>query len=339
MSAVNDYERYELGDLPLQSGQTLNAATLAFKTYGKLDAARGNVIVFPTHYRGTHEENEWLIGPGKALDPERYFIVCPNLFGNGLSSSPSNTAGPQGRGGFPNVTVHDNVTAQHRLLRERFDVTKVVLVVGFSMGAQQAYHWAVRYPDLVERIVPFCGSARTAPHNVVFLDSVKAALTADQTFADGWYEAPPLTGLRAAGHVWAGWGRSQTFYREERWREQGYASRDEFVRESYLESFAQEDANDLLAMLWTWRNADVSDDPRFDRDLARALGTITARALVMPSASDLYFPPEDSALEVRHLQRAELCQIPSIWGHGAGGNANAVDAAFIDRQIARWLAS
>jgi homoserine O-acetyltransferase/O-succinyltransferase len=336
---VNDYERYELGDLALQGGQTLYGATLAFKTYGTLNAARRNVIVFPTHYRGTHEDNEWLIGPGKALDTERYFVVCPNLFGNGLSSSPSNTAGPQGRGGFPYVTVFDNVAAQYRLLRERFDVTKIALAVGFSMGAQQAYHWAVRYPDLVERIVPFCGSARTSPHNIVFLDGVKAALTADPVFADGWYEAPPRTGLRAAGQVWAGWGRSQAFYREERWREAGYRSREEFVREFYLESFAAEDANDLLAVLWTWQHADVSDDPQFGGDLARALGSVTARALVMPSATDLYFPPADSALEVSLLPSAELCQIPSVWGHGAGANANPIDAAFVDRQIARWLAT
>jgi homoserine O-acetyltransferase/O-succinyltransferase len=336
---VHDYERYELGDLPLQRGQTLHGATLAFKTYGTLDAARANVIVFPTHYGGTHEDNEWLIGPGKALDTDRYFVVCPNLFGNGLSSSPSNTAGPQGRGGFPNVTVYDNVAAQHRLLRERFDVQKIVLAVGFSMGAQQAYHWAVRHPELVERIVPFCGSARTAPHNIVFLDSVKAALTADPAFAGGGYEAPPTTGLRTAGAVWAGWGRSQAFYREERWREQGYSSREDYVRETYLESFAERDANDMLAMLWTWQQADVSDDPRFGGDLSRALASVTARALVMPSATDLYFPPEDSMLEVRHLPHAELCPIPSVWGHGAGGNANSVDAAFVDRQIARWLAT
>lgn len=334
---MNDYEQFELGDLLLQSGQTLHDATLAFKTYGTLDAARANAVVFPTHYRGTHEDNEWLIGPGKALDPDRYFIVCPNLFGNGVSSSPSNTPGPQGRGGFPNVSVGDNVAAQHRLLRERFDVTNIALALGFSMGAQQAYHWAVHYPDLVERVAPFCGSARTAPHNAVFLDGVKAALTADQSFANGWYESPPVSGLRAAGTVWAGWGRSQTFYREERWREAGYPSREDYVRETYLESWAQQDANDALAMMWTWRHADVSDDPRFGGDLAKALGSITARALVMPSATDLYFPPEDSVLEVRHLQRAELCVIPSVWGHGAGGNSNPADAAFVDRQIARWL--
>jgi homoserine O-acetyltransferase len=336
---VLDYERYELGDLPLQNGQTLRDATLAYKTHGTLNAERTNVIVFPSHYSGTHEDNEWLIGPGKALDTDRYFVVCPNLFGNGLSSSPSNTPGPQGRDGFPHVSVYDNVAAQHRLLRERFDVAKIAAVVGFSMGAQQAYHWAARHPELVERIVPFCGSARTSQHNAIFLDGIAAALTTDAAFAGGRYETPPMTGLRAVGQVWAGWGRSQAFYREERWRELGYDSCEAFVRESYLEGFAEHDANDLLAMLRTWRHADVAGDPRFGGDLAKTLGSVTARALVMPCTTDLYFPPEDSELEVRLLPHAELCPIPSVWGHSAGGNSNAADAAFIDRQIARWLAA
>lgn len=134
------YETFELGDVPLQSGLTLRNAQLAYKTYGRLDTSRHNVIVYPTSYGAQHTETEWLIRPGRALDPERYFIIIPNMFGNGLSSSPSNVGPPHDRGRFPGVTLADNVRMQYRLLTERLGVERIALVYGWSMGGQQAYH-------------------------------------------------------------------------------------------------------------------------------------------------------------------------------------------------------
>ena len=132
--ASRDYEIFELGDVPLQSGLTLRNAQLAYKTYGRLDASR-NVIVYPTSYGAQHTDTEWLIRQGRTLDPERYFIIIPNMFGNGLSSSPSNTPPPFDRAVFPNITLYDNVVCQHRLVTEHLGIQQVKLVVGFSMGA------------------------------------------------------------------------------------------------------------------------------------------------------------------------------------------------------------
>ena len=335
---MDDYEVFAFGDYVLQSGETLPDGRLAYKTYGTLNAARDNAIIFPTHYAGRHADNEWLIGAGKALDPSRYFIVVPNMLGNGLSSSPSNTPPPRDRAAFPHVTIRDNVALQHRLAVERLGVTRIALVVGFSMGAQQAYQWGASYPDLVERIAPICGSARTAPHNRVFLEGVTAALRADAAWRGGWYDEPPETGLRALGRVWAGWGLSQAWYRAHLYREEGYASLEDFIVRDYEESFLAWDANDLLAMAWTWSHADIGATPGFDGDLERALGAVAARALVMPCVTDLYFPPEDSAYEVAHMPAAALRPIPSIWGHAAGGGPTPADAAFIDDNLKEWLA-
>jgi pimeloyl-ACP methyl ester carboxylesterase len=121
-------------------------------------------------------------------------IVVDQL-GNGLSSSPSNTAAPFDRMRFPTVTIRDDVAAQHRLLTEELGVRRLALVVGWSMGAPQAYQWVVSHPDMVDRIAPFCGTARTSPHNAVFLEGVRAALTADAAWLDGKYKAPPSRGL------------------------------------------------------------------------------------------------------------------------------------------------
>jgi homoserine O-acetyltransferase/O-succinyltransferase len=210
-----DHEIFEAGDVVLQSGLTLRGAQLAYKTYGTLNARKDNAIVYPTWYSAQHTENEWLIGEDMALDPNRYFIVVPNMFGNGLSTSPSNAAPPYNAARFPHVTVCDNVRQQHRLMTEVFGVEKIALAVGWSMGAQQTFQWGALYPDMVERIAPFCGSARTSRHNFVFLEGVKAALTADDAWQGGWYEKPPAKGLRAMGRVYAGWGFSQAFYRLE----------------------------------------------------------------------------------------------------------------------------
>ncbi len=174
-----DYEIYELGDVKLQRGATLRDCKLAYKTFGTLSPNKDNVIVYPTWYSGQHNDNEWLIGDGRALDPNKYFIIIPNMLGNGLSSSPSNTPEPYNGPRFPLVTACDNVRVQHRLVTEKFGIEHIRLVTGWSMGALQTFHWGALYPGMMDLIAPFCGSAKCSRHNFVFLEGVKAALTAD----------------------------------------------------------------------------------------------------------------------------------------------------------------
>ena len=219
---TRDYEVFELGEVTLQSGVTLPDARLAYKTHGSLDAGGDNAIVMPTFYTGTHARNEGYLRAVPALDPSRWFIVSVNMFGNGLSSSPSNTAPPFDGPRFPAVTLHDNVACQHRLLTEALGVKRIALVVGWSMAGCQSYQWGAQFPEMVDAILPFCASARTSPHNKVFLEGVKAALMADAAFAGGDYASPPEAGLKAFGRVYAGWAYSQTFYRERLHREIGF---------------------------------------------------------------------------------------------------------------------
>jgi homoserine O-acetyltransferase len=334
-----DYQVFELGDVVLQSGMTLREAKLAYTTYGTLNSRRDNVILFPTFYGGQHTQNEPMIGPGMALDPATYFIIVPNMFGNGLSSSPSNTPPPYDRARFPPVSLYDNVMCQHRLVTEQFGVERLALVTGFSMGAQQTFHWGALFPDRVERILPWCGSARTSRHNFVFLEGVKAALTADDAWRGGWYETPPTKGLRALARVYSGWVVSQAFYREQCYRQLGAASLEDFLVMQEGRRL-NSDANNLLTMLRTWQQGDISANTLYQGDFEKALGAISAKAIVMPSQTDLYFPPEDNAWEVRHMPHAELRPIPSIWGHMAGSpGVNPVDTAFIDSALKELLAS
>ncbi|BEP65637.1 MULTISPECIES: alpha/beta fold hydrolase [unclassified Variovorax] len=334
-----DHDIFELGDVALQRGATLRGAKLAYKTYGTLNADKSNAIVYPTWYSGQHYDNEWLIGPGMALDPEKYFIIVPNMLGNGLSSSPSNTPEPYNLSRFPDITLYDNVTLQHRLVTEKFGIERIALVVGWSMGAQQTNQWGCLYPDMVKRIAPFCGSAKTAPHNIVFLEGVKAALTADVAWNGGWYTTQPSKGLRAVGRVYAGWGLSQPFYMQQLWRELGFSSLEDFLVGYWEGFFLQKDANNLLAMLWSWQHGDISDNPVFKGDIKKALGAIQARALVMPAERDLYFPVADNEWEVSHMPNAECRPIPGVWGHFAGGGSSPVDTRFIDNALKELLAT
>ena len=329
--------RFELGEFELQSGQVLHDAFITYETHGDLNADRSNVIVYPTWYAGTHEANRGAIGDGRALDPSKYFIVVPDMFCNGMSSSPSNTPPPFDRARFPLVTPYDNVMAQQRLLTEKYRIEKIAMVVGFSMSAQQAYHWGVQFPAMVGSIAPICGSARTSTHNWLFLEGVKLALQSDAAWAGGDYQDPPTSGLRAFSTVYAGWAASQTFYRQGLHLDllgMQMKSMDEYL-DFMTGFFSQVDANDLLGMVATWQAADVSRRDPFNGDLSAALGAIQCPAMVMPSRTDLYFPPEDNEIEVAMMADAELRVIPSIYGHIAGfpGMAPAGDEAFIDQGL------
>lgn len=337
-----DYKLYDLGDFRLQRGATLRGAKLAYKTFGTLSPAKDNAIVYPTWYSGQHPDNEWLIGKGMALDPDKYFIIIPNMLGNGLSSSPSNTPEPYNASRFPQITAYDNVRAQHQLVTEHFGITRLPLVTGWSMGALQTFHWGAMYPDMVERIAPFCGSAKCSRHNFVFLEGVKAALTADSAFNNGWYgDKKPEKGLRAMARVYAGWGFSQAFYRQELdLKALGYSSLEDFLVAFWEGFFLPKDANNLLTMLWTWQNGDISDNELYNGDFRKALGAIKAKAYVMPGRTDLYFPPEDSEFEVTHMPNAKLIVFESVWGHFAGGpGTSPVDVKFLDEKLKELLNS
>ncbi|OMI12691.1 hypothetical protein BSN85_09190 [Bradyrhizobium brasilense] len=318
MTTPRDYEVFEAGDVTLQGGAVFPQLRLAYKTDGTLNAARDNVILYPTSFAAQHSDIEWLVQPGGALDPERYFIVIANLFGNGLSSSPSNSVEVLGSAPFPAFTYHDAVAIQRRLLVERFGVTRLALVYGWSMGGMQAYHWAARYPDMVERAAVVCGSARCSPYNHVFLEGVKAALTADPAYRDGRFVSKPAAGLRAMGRVYAGWAMSHEFYREEVWRAAGFNSLEDYLAGSWDGAFARRDANDLMAQI-----------------------AIKAHVLLMPGRTDRYFDPRDNEAELGRLvnaRSAALHAIPSIHGHRAGNPANnAEDRAFINAEISALL--
>lgn len=339
----SEIQTYNLGDFSLQRGGVIKNAFIAYKTFGD---PKNPLIIYPTWYSGDIAANEWLIGKDRTLNPEKYFIVIPAMFGNGQSSSPSNTR-PEKEyetfGGFPRITNWDNIRAQYELITKHLGLKEAHAVLGWSMGAGQTYQWAVQYPDFVKKIIPFCGSAKTSLHNIVFLKSLKAALELDPVYDNGHYATKgvkPENGLKAFGRIYAGWGFTQTFYRHKMFEWFGFKDLEDFLVNFWEKYFLSKDANNLLCMLDVWIHGDVSDNEMFKGDFVRALGSIKAEALVIPGKYDLYFPPEDSEIEVKNMKNAKLLEFDSHYGHWAGGpplGEKHKDVDWLDARLREFL--
>jgi homoserine O-acetyltransferase/O-succinyltransferase len=269
-------ERHEfvIPNFKTESGVTLPQARLVYGTYGKLNAARDNAILLPSHYMADYHGYEWLMGPNHALDTSKLFLVTTELFGSGHSSSPSNTPEPYHGPRFPVTTIRDNVEAVHRLLIEELHITHLRAIIGFSMGAQQAFQWAVSYPDFAHRVVATAGTSKTYPHGFVRLEGQIAALTTDAAFQNGDYTSPPKKGLEAFGLVWTAWLFSQEWWRKELWRE---GAKPGTTFESTLNEFRTNfipgaDANDMILQARTWEKHDVGATPGFGGDLGKGSG-------------------------------------------------------------------
>ena len=328
-----------LPEFHTESGVILPEARIVYGTYGTLNAAKNNAVLLPSHYMANMRGYGWLIGAGKALDPEKQFLITSELFGNGRSSSPSNTPEPFHGPRFPIMTIRDNVEAVHTLLTKELGITHLQAVVGFSMGAQQAFQWAVSYPDYMDRIVATSGTAKTYGLGIVRLEGEIAALTADSAFKGGDYTEEPEKGIQAFSMVWAAWLFSQEWWRQELWRNEGrYGTTFEQVVEHYRTHFIPgADANNLILQMRTWEKNDVGATPGFGGDEQKALRSIKADVLFMPSETDLYFPVTDARYEAQFIPHCRLLPIPSLWGHPAGAGAGPGDAKFLNENIGAFL--
>jgi homoserine O-acetyltransferase len=154
-----------IGDFRLESGRTLKKCTIAYRTWGKLNEARDNAILFPSFFNGTSEDLADYVGPGRILDPSEHFIVAADALSNGFSTSPSNYTPARGRA-FPQIAIGDMVESHYRLLVRDLKIDKLEAVVGISMGGMQVYEWLVRYPNFARRAVAIVATPRMGPEDI-----------------------------------------------------------------------------------------------------------------------------------------------------------------------------
>ena len=338
--AALERREFVIRDFRTESGVVLPEARVVYSTLGQLNAAGDNAILLPSHYMANFNGYNWLIrgaDPNRVFDPSRDFLILTELFGNGRSSSPSNTPKPFDGPRFPVMTIRDNVEAVHRLVTTELRVKHLRAVVGFSMGAEQAFQWAVSHPDFMDAIVATAGTAKCYGHGYVRLEGQITALTTDPAWLGGEYTTPPAKGLEAFSMVWAGWLYSQEWWRQELWRSISPAGTTfEQAVQGYAKRFSA-DANNYILQARTWQRHDVGATPGFDGSVEKALRSIKARVLYMPSETDLYFPITDARYEQALIPGVTFTPIPSLWGHTAGAASNPADLRFLNDRIAAFL--
>ena len=188
------HQSFGEGDLKLESGEVIRDFSISYVTHGKLNEKKSNAILMVTAISGNHHRIDFLIGPGRALDTDQFFIVATDAIGNGLTTSPSNsTAQPRMR--FPKFLIRDMVTSQKKLM-EHLAIDHVVAVIGPSMGGMQALQWGVSYPEFMDSLVALVPLAKTPAWTVTVLEATRKAIMLDPAWRNGDYTEPPEQGIR-----------------------------------------------------------------------------------------------------------------------------------------------
>jgi len=323
-----------LGDLRLESGAAIVDYRQSFVTHGTANADRSNVVLVCPALTATHHRLDFLIGPGKALDPARWFIVAADPIGNGLSTSPSNSAAQPGMR-FPRFALRDMVEAQRRLLSEHLGIDRVHAGVGASMGGMQALQWAVSHPGVMARVVAMTPMGKALPWAVLVTETARACLQADPAWTGDGFAARPERGWRAyAGLMSALLMRTPDAVAELRDPADTHRWFDDLVAQQAAVGF---DAHDYLYQSWAYEGHDVGTTPGFAGDTDAALARIEARALLLAPPLDLFNPAAAARAAAAAIPGARFVEIPSLQGHLAATSQRAEDAAFLNRVIGEFL--
>jgi len=326
---------YYFKQFNFENGASIPNIFIKYVTYGTLNKAKDNAILLPSSFSASYDAYDFLIGKDKGLDTSKYFLVLTEMFSNGHSSSPSNTPEPFSGNHFPKISTTDNVHAARELLSNQFQIKKLKAVIGFSMGAQQAFQWAINFPEMVESIVAYCGTAKTYQHGIARLESAISILDMQEDNIQPNKPAPAAV-TRAWALHWASWFLSQEWYKQEKYKELGYTSTEEFLN-ARIELSKNVNAFNNRSQALTWQHHDISMGKSYQGDIKKALASIKCKVLYMPSESDLYFPLAEAIEESKYIRDVQLKLIPSLWGHLAGAGINKADNEFIGTNIKSFL--
>ena len=338
-AASNDGQKaanvtFPLGDFKLENGAVIHDTFLTYVTHGTLNSDKSNAILVLPPFMGGRHYHHYLIGPGKALDPSKHFIIAVDTFGNGHASSPSNSK-RQPRSQFPKFSIRDMVDAQYQLITQVFGIQRLMAVIGFSMGGMQSYQWAVSYPETMRAIIPIASQVKSTPWQSVIYESWRKALMADATWNNGHYEEQPEAGLRAAANAISAWGRHFDWYEDD----SGLTTQETptWLKKAEDTCLKTWDANNFIYQTWALEAHNIGNTPGMNGDYRAALRSIQATVLLLPSKTDLLTPAKDSHDAAHYLNQVRLEEIPSTIGHLGGGGARSADIAFIAKPISAFL--
>jgi len=331
-----EHQLYKIGDFKLESGEVIKDFAISYVTHGKLNAKKSNAILMVTAISGNHHRLDFMIGPSKALDTDKYFIVCTDAIGNGLTTSPSNSAA-QPRMQFPKFLIRDMVSSQHKLMTEHLGIDHVVAVIGPSMGGMQVLQWGVSRPGYMDSLVSLVPLAKTPAWTVTVLEASRKAIMLDPAWKEGNYTSPPEGGIRLWRDILFLAARTPELYREQFSGNQldvlGWLQQQET---NLVKAF---DANDWIYQTWAYDQHDVGTTPGFNGDTAKALQSIKAKTIIFIGTKDLLNPEWEPQEAARQIRDAKVVTIRpgTTSGHAAAGGFFPADVEFINRETATFL--
>jgi homoserine O-acetyltransferase/O-succinyltransferase len=330
------HQLFSEGDLRLESGEAIKDFSISYVTHGTLNARKSNAILMVTALGGNHHRLDFMIGPGKALDPDKYFIICTDAIANGFSTSPSNSKS-QPRMSFPKFTIRDMVESQYRLLKEKLGIDHVVAVVGPSMGGMQTLQWGVSHPDFMDALVAMVPLAKTPAWSVAVVEASRKAIMNDPAWKDGNYDAPPEKGIRLWRDIVSLLSaRTPDMYAAQFKNGMDVLPWMEAQETAVLKAF---DANDWIYQTWAYERHDVGTTPGFNGDTAKALASIKARTLILTGTKDLLNPEFEPQEAGKHIANVKMITISpgTVTGHASAGGAGAADVEFLNREAGAFL--
>src|SRR5215468_5418408 len=330
------HQLYKIGNFKLESGETIKDFSISYVTHGTLNANKSNAILMVTAISGNHHRLDFMIGPGKALDPEKYFIICTDAIGNGLTTSPSNSKA-QPRMAFPRFNIRDMVESQYRLLKEKFGIDHILTVVGPSMGGMQVLQWGVSHPDMMDSLISMVPLAKTPAWTVAVLETTRKAIMLDPAWNGGNYTAVPEKGVR----LWRDILNLLAARTPDMYQAQFKNGMEVLPWMTQQEDAVMKaiDANDWIYQTWAYEKHDVGTTPGFAGDTAKALASIKAKTLILIGTKDLLNPEFEPQVAARSIANVRVVTISpgTVTGHASAGGALPDDAAFLNREAANFL--
>jgi homoserine O-acetyltransferase/O-succinyltransferase len=329
-----------LGGFRFESGETIEDLKVSYVTYGKLNAARDNAVLSLEHFLGdAHRDNAFLIGPGKALDPDKYFIIATDILANAnlredLSTGPTNSGLKMH---FPRITARDWVNADYKLVKEYLGIDHVVAIIGVSIGGINAFQFAVSHPDFASAIIPMAASPQTNPQARMVLRHVRDVIALDPGWYGGMYEVNPVTGLEVALMELVPWYQSTQWYMDTLTTSDELRDWLKFFRRLVSSGF---DARGVYYQLEGWSEFNVGDTPGFNGDLKAALAVIKAKTLLIGVKEDQLIRREEFQFAKNAIRDASYLELSSSFGHIAV--VGSLDPKFdetVNSEIAKFLAT
>jgi homoserine O-acetyltransferase len=328
-----------LGTFRFESGETIGDLKVSYVTHGRLSPARDNAILALNHFTGDHHGLDFLIGPGKGLDTDKYFVIATDFLANAklrndLTTGPTNS-GLKMR--FPRITARDWVNADYKLVKEYLGIDHLVAAVGLSIGGIDAYQLAVSHPDFAASIIAIGASPHTNPQTRMVLHHMKDVISLDPGWYGGMYEVNPATGLEVALMELTPWWYSVDWYATNITTREKTRDLDAFWHRVWT-VIAPQDARDIYYQLGGWAEFNLGDTPGFNGDTKAALGAIKAKTLLIATKEDLLVRREEMLFAKNAIRDATFVEISSPFGHIAVlADPKAAETA--NREIHKFLST